>query len=624
VSRVVLDALLVRLDEQGPIALHVEPGEYTLLRTAVGRVWGTPTGWMKKERQLILAYLRAYTFYRELSEDEQQFWHSFHRELGLAEVPLTNAQYDALWTVLSSHDAVASVQQYISPDRRRRAFVRTIDAAWGIRVMRAQELIEFFDRYYNTTPGQVIDRALLKHLVPAAEEHLLRQAPMYDRIFRQMVEVVDHLVEQDPAVARLPPIALVAHLREAGVALGEPNPVMYFAHKSEHALARLVGVVRHGSRRQYRLQPPRTEVRTPHPYVQAVLAPGQVMVGEPVIFRLAQDESGQGVEVRLPSGQRAMVIRGAATFATLPLGLHVAEVYRHGQQTGSTLSVQVLPPLQWTLTSRPAREPLLELQWQVGRVTLEDGRFQTFRWRPAWEQHAGQWRPQMQSMPLVVGGHEVTVQLTAQSYGARLTDRQTGAVVDRIEQPDELESLALLPLQPVGTAAITWRGSLESRPEDVIEVWPGRPLRDLLDQPPTTHDRLLLEFCRDRHWYRATAVPYMLRPSLLGARLDRQAVHVQVQAPLGAVLSVMQQYAGRQSELICERDAGTEEAGTPIPLRGIPGWDAVKVEISLTVGGVLMAREQLSGPAVSSVEDFLHQRLSRGLGWAPLIRRDLD
>lgn len=613
-----LDGLLARLEAEGPINLHVEPGEYVALRQAVRQFWTAGWSWGTRHRKLILTYFRAYTFYRELSEDEHLFWRSFHRELDLPDVPLNNHQYDELWNAFSSHPEVAALRVQTGGARRtRREFVDTVNVAWGIRVLRAQELLTFFERYYNAAPGQPIDAALMRRLMPSADDLLLRQAAMYDRIFRRMVRVVDYILDHDPALARLPHVQLSALLQEAGIPLGDPNPVAFFAHKSEHALARLVGLSAEGTRRRYRLTERRPPLRTSHPYVQARLAPGHFIEGEQVEFELVDRSQGTGLEVRLAAGQRAEVRGGRALFPSLPPGTHSATVYRHGQPTGSTLTVYVLPKLTWSLTHLPASQPLLEGQWQVGRVTLADGRFATFRWRPGWEQRDG-WKPCSQLIEVTLDEVHFTLEVTAESYGARLVDPDTQAPVEAIGSRAQLEHLFLALLLPQQVAQPEWRATLESVPDQSVTVKQGQSLRGLLRLTPAALDRVVVEFCHNQHWHLARSVRYAPPPVLHHVEIQGDHLHLSLDAPFGTILHIEQRAPDGQARTSQTLEVSGTRSLT-VPLGSTPLWSPSTLYLNIAAPGALAVIQQL--PLVPGVGlEKLRGLLPHGLGWAPLPR----
>lgn len=219
-----------RVRESGPIDVYLSETEYDALKEVMRSLWRDPR-WSAEERLFALAFLRGYTFYREPSEHESRFWQGFHSELGLDQGLPLPWQYNNLWDAFSSNPDLSPLLAY---DGRGRAFVTTIDAAWGIRSLRAQALTDFFIKYYLEYPGEVITRDLMQHILDNPDESILRQAPAYDRIFRAMNGVISAVLEHD--LEELAVDQLETELLTLGVDLGQPNALRYFVNKSSGAL----------------------------------------------------------------------------------------------------------------------------------------------------------------------------------------------------------------------------------------------------------------------------------------------------------------------------------------------------------------------------------------------------
>lgn len=157
------DTLLQRFEQQGPIDLFVSVDEYHRLSEVARGLWqrDSPT-WAADPTncRLLLAYLRGYTFYREVPENDTQFWPNFHAELGLEQPSNMKTRYDALWTVLHSDPCTrAHCHMSYGVERDRREFVRAIRDSWGYRTLGAPQLVALFARYLETCPGEpVTDR----------------------------------------------------------------------------------------------------------------------------------------------------------------------------------------------------------------------------------------------------------------------------------------------------------------------------------------------------------------------------------------------------------------------------------------------------------------------------------
>ncbi|HEX2863815.1 MAG TPA: hypothetical protein VHN99_04555, partial [Deinococcales bacterium] len=236
--------LLARFDASGPIDLFVTFEEYRdRLIPLARRLWNEPGSWTPLDRKFFLAFLRGYTFYRELSEDEDQFWANFHQELGLTHDAPTAKQYDALWKALQVHAAPFCIVMG-GRERVRREFVKTIDAVWGIASLRASQLRTLFRAYYEERNGEVVTASVIRQLLPDAADSIQRQAAAYDRVFRGMARCLDFILDQDLPVEDLNPRDLSRQLRDAGVDLGDPDPITFFCNKSPTAVRELVAALR--------------------------------------------------------------------------------------------------------------------------------------------------------------------------------------------------------------------------------------------------------------------------------------------------------------------------------------------------------------------------------------------
>lgn len=611
----VQDVILARLDEQGPIDLHVTEEEYGWLHGRAKALWLHADYWSARDQRLFLAFLRGYTFYREVSENENQFWATFHAEFRMGQGLPTKTQYDTLWTALLGHPVTAAHCHVTQGDyRTRRHFVRAIDSIWGIRSLSARQLMSFFDGYYNSFPGQPIDAALMRRLLPDADDATLRQAAAYDRLFRRMVRIVDHILETDPTLAALPPDELTRHLVERGIEVGSPNPVLYFANTTESGLARIVGLASHGTRHRYHFSALRTRVRNTHPYAEAHLAPGYALEGQPVVLQL-QDRVGttrQEVEIRLAGGQRARVLHGAATFNGLPRGHHVGELLVAGRAAGRSVEFTVLPEMSWVLSHRDG--PLVEGQWQVGTVTLSDGRFGRFRWRPQWNATPTGFAPATTRVRADLDDDlSVELDVCAQSYGARILDPVGPHVVERLTSPERLGGMLIRPLQPQKVAPPAIRVSWGSRPEQPCDATEGRHLRDLALLSPETHDELIVEMRHGTAWYRVLAVPIEVAPTLEHVTCEANALRLLVRGT-GTADIVVQEEVGQQ----VFSHTHTVRAGQlqSVALQCPDLWAPRTIRVDLTFAECVVATREVQHAPRQDVRGQLRELLVQGLGWS--------
>ena len=223
-----------RVAELGPIDLYVSEAEYGSLKRLMRTLW-QDAYWTSDEQYLALAFLRGYTFYREPSEHDSSFWTGFYTELDLYQEIPSPTQYDNLWRAFR---ASPQLEPLLAFDGRGRAFVTTIDAAWGIRSLRAQALIDFFVAYYREYPGATVTREVIGRILDSPDETVMRQADAYNRIFGAMTRVVNCVLEQELENLSLP--QLEAHLTASNIDLGQPNALRYFTNKSSGALETII------------------------------------------------------------------------------------------------------------------------------------------------------------------------------------------------------------------------------------------------------------------------------------------------------------------------------------------------------------------------------------------------
>lgn len=229
-------ALFDRLDYDGPVDVFVSESEYEGLKLRLRGLWQRPESWGRRDYLLLLAFFRGYTFYKEISENNNAFWQSFCKELNLPQVTPQNAQYEAIWNALG-HDPRTKDFRIVEGGRRQ--FVKSIDAIWGITSFKAHEVVKAFIKYYRERPQ---DSAQMQDLLPFDEATPQGQLANYYRVFKSMVRVVDHVLEHDLAVDE--PERLERRLGLDGVDLGKPNVLKYFTNKSANALATIFAQLR--------------------------------------------------------------------------------------------------------------------------------------------------------------------------------------------------------------------------------------------------------------------------------------------------------------------------------------------------------------------------------------------
>jgi hypothetical protein len=229
--------ILEKIATYGPIDMLLTETEYEYLHKQMKRIWRQYSWHKTRDYPLVLAFFRGYTFYRELSEKDDAFWHGFCEDLEV-ERP-TNDTYDELEGALKSHSDTAVLFQY---DGRGRAFVSTIDAIWGIRSLRAHELVNSFISYYREYPGEEVTRRLLQTILPDADKVALRQVKSFDHVFRTMTTIVDTILDQDLPSDNIN--QLEEHLFRHDIDLGTPNPLRFFLNKSPTSIDKILQALR--------------------------------------------------------------------------------------------------------------------------------------------------------------------------------------------------------------------------------------------------------------------------------------------------------------------------------------------------------------------------------------------
>ncbi|WP_038056667.1 hypothetical protein [Thermus amyloliquefaciens] len=167
--------------------------------------------------RVLLGYLRGYFLYREVPENDQTFWRNFLRDLGVENTHPTQAEYNRLWEVLRWHEETARCLKF--HENGDRDFIGTLDAIFHFKALRLAVLKEYFLHYYRT--GEL----------PA-------RAQAYEQVFRRLEEALQLLLELEENA--LPDLgneqAVLDLFQEAGLYLGEPNPVRLLFNRSDQAL----------------------------------------------------------------------------------------------------------------------------------------------------------------------------------------------------------------------------------------------------------------------------------------------------------------------------------------------------------------------------------------------------
>lgn len=621
-----LDAVLERLARDGPTDVFISEADYPLLRDEARRLWSQRSrAWGRDARSacLFLAFLRGYTFYQPLHDNERQFWPHFYEELDLPfSGSVGSEQRNALWDVLEGHPLTRPHCRYtFGIERDRREFVRAIDEIWGIRSLSAARVVTVFTAYHLHHAGETVTPELLRRFLPDIDDLALRQVRSYDCVFQTLSRVVDFLLDTGLSLAGLSSQALAAQLTAGGLDLGQPNVVHFLASKSPVALAEIIAVLSRTPRRRFALlvkaAPQRpVQATDPHRDVQIQLAPGVYEVGSSIPLSLIDRASDMAGNVRvLIAGHSFQPRRGEVILQGLPEGRHRLEIELDGQTTGVTASIQVVPRLQWTPRQRGGR--LFQGQWEVGRVCAADGRFALFPWRPdRGDAPAG-------SHLTVDLGDDLLVDftVTGDCIGASLIDVRDGQAVKSVDNADLVRFLAVKPLLPADLARRpAYRVFLESHTAQKILAAP-EGLKALITLPSTPGDRLIVEAAWDGDWQRVLTVPYDLSAQLTSVVPSATSVDLDGYAHAGSTLSVEESGAW-SGEVRCTRHQVAGQFQLRRALRLSQVLEERQVVVTLTSPGVpAVVSTVLLSPADFPLSDWVGAGLALGQLLPAVINR---
>lgn len=165
--------------------------------------------------RVLLGYLRGYFLYRDVPENDHAFWPNFLKDLGIEGRHPTQAEYDRLWEVLEWHAETMRCLKF--HENNTRDFIGTLDAIFHFKALRLSALKDSFLTFYQ-------------------KGELPEKARPYERVFRRLKEVMELLLEEEEPPDLGDERAVLGFLGEAGLYLGEPNPVRLLFNRSDHAL----------------------------------------------------------------------------------------------------------------------------------------------------------------------------------------------------------------------------------------------------------------------------------------------------------------------------------------------------------------------------------------------------
>ncbi len=237
-------AVLRRLQKQGPVHAPLSEDEYLDLKRQFKKIWllADRHYWSEDERLIALGYLRGYTLFREIPENDRQFWGPFLEELGVAQAQPSRREFDELWDALRSHP---ETNAYLVIRNKRRMLAQTIDRIWGVRGLRAGPFAELLKGYLRLREaGEKPDvKAML--LRWPEHEYIHRHADTYERIFEGIAVLLDALQEEpefawSSFVGEVTEEEFIKTLQKMGLFFSRPHPFAYIRNKSERLLRELL------------------------------------------------------------------------------------------------------------------------------------------------------------------------------------------------------------------------------------------------------------------------------------------------------------------------------------------------------------------------------------------------
>ena len=609
-----LDAeLIARLGRDGPVDVFVTYLEYREhLLPRVSTIWSKLQQWSPTAQQRFLLFLRGYSFYRELSEDENQFWHSLSAELDLPHSGLQNSDYDALEDILRLDPRIAGL--FIR--RHRREFVKTIDAIWGIRSLNAASLEKLFRRYYFTQPTEAVTPELIGVLGWDFEPQLLersqRQARSYDRIFQGLRDAVRFILEHE--IPAQPLETLADRVAAAGYEFGDPNPIKYFFNKAERALGNLLRDLRGEVRQrapaatEYQIQleeddestTKRRKERTS--VVQVKYEIGTYEHGQPIWLEPVKLNSPVDAVRLTGANERSLnVSAGSVLLERLKPGVTFAQVLAGDEPAAPVQRIQVLPPLEWRFFDHRGevfRERPVEQRTLFAEIRLEDGRFQRVRWNAQWDS-AGTQVIAFETR-ISFDEYDFTAYIACESQGARLRNPE-GVLLEEI---DDLSAMRVQLLPTMTTAQ--HRALLASAPAVTAD------LASLRDLHPLERDELILERNINSAWQCIARIAVASRSVIEQCEVRGTMLHLHADAPRDAVWRITER-DGNGAQ-ICTHHLVTQEP-QQISCVHPNRFAALSITVTLESGTTRLER-QLTKTA--DWPALLEAELVRGLGWATL------
>jgi len=233
-----------QLKEHGPVYAMLSEDEYLYLKRHFKKVWRLANRryWTDDEQLVALGYLRGYTLFREVPENDRQFWGPFLEELGVQQEHPSRREFDELWTAFSMHP---ETKEYLVIKSGKRMLVQTIDRIWGVKGLRAGPFGELLTEYLKQKESGVAPdiEAMLKS--KTGYEYVYRHAGTYKRIFEGIARLLDALRDEPEFVwnyfvGEISEEEFIETLQSMGLFFSRPHPFAYVRNKSERLLRNLL------------------------------------------------------------------------------------------------------------------------------------------------------------------------------------------------------------------------------------------------------------------------------------------------------------------------------------------------------------------------------------------------
>ncbi len=606
--------LIMRLRRDGATDVVILYSDYQHLVTEVRRFYRDD--WNRDERARFLLFMRGYSFFRELGENESEFWSNFFRELKLPSE--TKPNYPAILKALK--EDTSTVEMIVLGGGPQRTYitryVETFKAIWGIGSLNAKSLEKLFRRYYFQTARLEVDEALIRELLFDEPldvlDRVVRQRASYNRIFVGLRDAIDLILRHNLPTEPLETLSY--RVREVGGLLSEPNPIEFFRNKSERALRNLLeqlrGAVKPLPQPKERIQIDPSGHEDDHNDICVSEHHRQPVDDFAVEIRYLPGTVQYGVVVALqfqglPTGHRVLRLEGATQKELSFVGDKVSFKPEVGETRFQVLvdheaatrsqTLSCLPRLEWFFFDQRGerlRQRPLENQYLMAEVRLFNGEFRRVRWQARWDVTGH--RPL--GFPVLIEFDDLTfeVELVAEPHAIRFLDDDDAPLTQLLHRQVRIKHLP-------GNTTAKQRALLSSAPSAACDlaVWAS-----ILQPEP--EDELIVERNVQSAWEPVGRIPLRLEPNWYRFEVVDGFLELGADAPTSATWT------------ICEGDM--QEHAHPVGvapqqfrLRSLHRLKQYQLLVKLTSGSTIQERRLEVIPVNAAT--FLELELEAGLGW---------